>query len=194
MAKKKKAVEEVPLAEVPTAQYEPGFYDSPIALRRGQRFSKKAVARALHASNGLVSVAARKMQCSVGTVRNYLKRYPELQDELQEIRDSYIDLAESSLLKQIHEKNTAATIFLLKCLGKSRGWIESPNVNFHAHVDGAGTWADIMKRVASQYDGKVIPTKEEIARVIDVTPSRIKHALPEIVVIDEPEDEDGEDE
>jgi len=35
-----------------------------------------------------------------------------------------IDFAETSLMNQIKEGNTAATIFILKCRGKKRGYVE----------------------------------------------------------------------
>lgn len=131
---------------------------------RQRRYSKKAIINAMKVSNGLLSATAQKLGCTTRTLRLYFERYPELDQELQDIRDSYIDLAESSLLQQVRDKNTQATIFLLKCLGKSRGWIDNPNVQLHAHVsDGSGNWLDIMKRVIDRGE-MTLPGN----RVIDV--------------------------
>lgn len=118
---------------------------------RQRRYSKKVIIEALRASNGMITAAARRLGCDRTTVRNYFRRYPELDQALQDIRDSYVDLAESSLLEQVKEKNTQATIFLLKCLGKGRGWTENPNVQLHAHVEaGSGTWLEIMERAMAR--------------------------------------------
>jgi hypothetical protein len=134
---------------------------------RQRRYSKKAIINALKSSNGLISATSQKLGCTTRTLRKYFERYPELDQELQDIRDSYIDLAESSLLLQVKEKNTQATIFLLKCLGKSRGWIDNPAVQLHAHVsDGSGNWLDIMKRVIDRGE-MTLPGN----RVIDVLPT-----------------------
>lgn len=202
MASTKKIVKDGKEVEVAQSHYEPGLFDSPLPLRYRQRFTKKAVAKALHNANGLLAVAARNLGCSRSTLQSYLKKYPDLHEELQQIRDSYVDLAESSLIKQIQEKNTTATIFLLKCLGKGRGWIESPNVQLHAHVDGSGTWADIMKRVVSQAEGgRIVPTEAELTRlgIIDVTAKKISASActPQtevVVAVEEEEEESGGDE
>lgn len=131
------------------------------------RFSKKTVKEALRKSGGFISYAARRLGCHHNTVTNYLKRYPDLAEELNVIRESHVDLAESSLIAQVNEKNTQATIFFLECQGKRRGYVRNPALNLHAHVEaGSGTWADIMKRVAKECGGEV-----NAERVIDMGPS-----------------------
>lgn len=111
------------------------------------RYNKRIIIEALKASNGFRSGAAQRLGCSLSCVDKYIKKYPEIREEIENIRDSYVDLAESSLLTQVKEKNTSATIFLLKCLGKKRGWIDNPAIQLHAHAEvGAGDWLDIMKR------------------------------------------------
>jgi hypothetical protein len=131
------------------------------------RYNKKIVLEALKAANGFRAAAAVRLGCSVVTVDNYIKRFPEIRQEIENIRDSYVDLAESSLLEQVKEKNTQATIFLLKCLGKKRGWIDNPAVQLHAHVEaGSGNWIDIMKRVMANDPNAAEP------RVIDITPAK----------------------
>jgi hypothetical protein len=132
-----------------------------------RRYSKSAVRDALRRSGGFISYAARRLGCHYNTVSNYLKRYPDLMEELNVIRESHIDLAESSLLQQVNEKNTQATIFYLECQGKKRGYVRNPALNLHAHVEaGSGTWADIMKRVAKECGGEV-----NAAKMIDITPT-----------------------
>jgi hypothetical protein len=133
--------------------------------QRRQRYTKTQIKQALRASGGFLSYAARRLNCHYATVYNYLKRYPELAEELNAIRESHIDLAESSLIAQVNEKNTQATIFFLECQGKKRGYVRNPALNLHAHVEsGSGTWADIMKRVAKECGGEV-----NAERIIDVS-------------------------
>jgi hypothetical protein len=128
------------------------------------RFSKGQVKQALRASGGFISYAARRLGCPERTVYNYLNRFPDLKEDLQAIRESHMDMAESSLLAQIGEKNTSATIFYLECQGKKRGYVRNPALNIHAHVEeGSGTWKDIMKRVAKECGGEI-----NAERVIDV--------------------------
>lgn len=126
------------------------------------------IKEALRKSGGFVTYAARRLNVHPNTIWNHLKRYPDLQSEVSAIRESHLDLAESSLLSQISDKNTQATVFFLECQGKKRGYVRNPALNLHAHVDaGSGTWADIMKRVAKECGGEVNAQK-----VIDVTPQK----------------------
>jgi hypothetical protein len=139
---------------------------------RKRRYSKKQILQALEDANGLVTAAARRLGCTRRCIVNYFKRYPDLKVALSDIRDSYVDLAEGSLLEQIKDRNTAATIFLLRCLGKDRGWVEDPKVQLHAHVEaGSGTWMEIMERVLAREAG--LP--EAPHKVIDVpaAPNRL---------------------
>lgn len=129
-----------------------------------QRYTKKQIIEALNAANGLKSAAARRLGCSRQGLDKYFRRYPELVQELEQIRESYIDLAESSLLEQIKKENTQATIFLLRCLGKGRGWVEDPKVQLHAHVDaGQGTWMEIMERAMAKQAEKERNTIDVVA-------------------------------
>ena len=152
---------------------------------RQRRYSKKIIIAALRASNGLVSAAATRLGCDRKTIRNYFERYPELDQELRDIRDSFVDLAEGSLLAQVQEKNTAATIFLLRCLGKSRGWVDSPNVQLHAVAEaGSGTWMEIMSRVMKS--GQLPDSNAVILDVPACNVKRIEKGVKE----DDDEDED----
>ena len=89
-----------------------------------------------------------------------------------------MDMAESSLLAQIGEKNTSATIFYLECQGKKRGYVRNPALNLHAHVDaGSGTWTDIMKRVAKECGGEINAASAAEPKIIDVAPRKVRKAI-----------------
>ena len=131
--------------------------DTEIALRklkeRGRppkpkpRYTKSRITTALRSTDGFVSYAAASLGCTEQTLYNAFKRWPDLKEELNMIREGHIDMAEHSLIKQVKDGNTAATIFMLKCLAKKRGYIEQPQANLHLHAEaGSGTWADILDR------------------------------------------------
>ena len=125
------------------------------ALRKGQKFTKETIAKTLRKNGGFISYTARALGCHENTVRNYVKKYPDLEEIIEEAREGMVDLAEASLVKQVQGSNTIATIFLLKCLGKKRGYVEAPQQHLHAHMEaGAGTWVDIVKRVVRDNGGK----------------------------------------
>ena len=89
-----------------------------------QRFTPRQIARALRGSRGYKSHAARVLKCAIGTIDLYLKRYPELNQVLEDARERQIDDAETQLQNQIDQGNVPATIFFLKTQGKQRGFVE----------------------------------------------------------------------
>lgn len=97
-----------------------------------ERFTVEQVLQALELTGGLIAPAAQKLGCAPNTVRNYLERYPDLQEHLEEIRNATLDLAEGTLLKAIGDGNLTAVIFFLKCRGKDRGYVERQEL--HGHV------------------------------------------------------------
>jgi len=141
---------------------------------RRRKYSKKIIRDALIASNGILSRAAKQLGCSRSTITDWLDKHPDLDRELQDIKESYVDLAEGSLLTQVAEKNTQATIFLLRSLGRKRGWVDSPTEHIHALAEkGSGTWLDIMKRAMTS--GELADSNKV---VIDMPASAVKACLP----------------
>ena len=53
------------------------------------------------------------------------KGFEELRKVKEEIEESYLDLAESKLMKKINEGDNGSIFFYLKCKGKKRGYIEN---------------------------------------------------------------------
>lgn len=141
---------------------------------RKPRHSKKKILEALRATGGFVSYAAAKLEVHESTIHRAIGKFPDLKAELEHIRNGHLDMAEHSLIKQVKSGNTSATIFMLKCLGKPRGYIEQPQqANLHLHAgagaaDGSGTWADIMRRQLksgkiNRHTGQIIDAEFEDA-------------------------------
>jgi len=85
------------------------------------------VEEAIWTSGGLITNIARKLSLSVYHVKNVLRKYPSLSKMFEEFREALIDEVECHLMDKIRNKqDTVAMIFMLKCLGKSRGWMEAP--------------------------------------------------------------------
>jgi len=86
----------------------------------------KQIETALRGTGGFVTYAAKKLNCSHQNITKRIKGSPYLTDILNEIRESYLDLTEHSLIKKIQDEDLGAIIFFLKCQGKNRGYIERP--------------------------------------------------------------------
>lgn len=83
------------------------------------------IERALESTAGFITYAAKKLNCSYQNIRKRIDASPRLQQALIDINERSLDLSEHSLLTQIKDGNTTATIFHLKCKGKNRGYVES---------------------------------------------------------------------
>jgi len=89
-----------------------------------KKFKIEQIQNAILKANGLVSVAAKILNCDNQTIYNYIKEFPQLKDTLQEARNKTLDLAENKLFELINEKDKTAIIFFLKTIGRGRGYIE----------------------------------------------------------------------
>jgi hypothetical protein len=93
--------------------------------RESTKKKKQAMLTALENSLGIVSTACRKANVSRSQHYEWLKADEDYKTEVDAITETSIDLAEASLLSQIQNRNTSATIFYLKTKGKNRGYIET---------------------------------------------------------------------
>ena len=98
---------------------------------------KKGMLEALEKSLGIVTTACKTVGITRKTHYEWLKKDEAYRASVESIEDMTLDFAESQLHKQIKDGNTSATIFLLKCKGKQRGYIEkSENVITTINEDG----------------------------------------------------------
>ena len=89
--------------------------------------NKRAMIEALEACLGLVTHACKKVGISRETHYKWLRQDEEYRLRCEQVGEIVIDMAESSLYKQINQGNTAATIFFLKTRGKKRGYEQEDN-------------------------------------------------------------------
>jgi len=90
---------------------------------------KKAMVEALTKSLGNVTAACKAVGIFRSTHYDWLEADAEYLKAVQDIFESSIDFAETSLFSQIKDGNTAATIFYLKTRGRHRGYIERQDVD-----------------------------------------------------------------
>jgi hypothetical protein len=100
-----------------------------------EKFSVEQIKASLTAARGFISQAAVNLGCEQVTIRNYIKRHPELNDVLKEQRESLLDFAESKLIQLIKEGDKTAIIFFLKTQGRARGYYEKVEQNTTFNLD-----------------------------------------------------------
>lgn len=85
---------------------------------------KAAMLAALEKSAGIVSTASANCGISRRTHYEWLKDDPDYKAAVDDLQNIMIDKAETTLLNAIDSGDITATIFLLKTLGKRRGYSE----------------------------------------------------------------------
>lgn len=98
--------------------------------------SKTRVEEAMRAASGIVSDAARSLGVRRTTLYRWLERHKDVQALVGEYREDLVDLAEKRIRKKVDDDDLGAMIWVLKTLGKRRGWIERiPDVIAAANLD-----------------------------------------------------------
>lgn len=93
------------------------------------KFTVNQIKQALEKAGGFFSIAAESLGCTRKTIYNYCDRYPELKEVCDDIRERYLDLGETELIKKIKKGSTPELIFFLKTRGKSRGYVEKQELD-----------------------------------------------------------------
>ncbi len=82
------------------------------------------VAAALVQLKGNISAVARRFKVDRSSVQELIGKRPALQQVLRDAREGRLDDAEDSLDRAVLEAQGWAVCFILKTLGKSRGYVE----------------------------------------------------------------------
>lgn len=93
-------------------------------MARVNGHTAEQVIDAIRNNNGLLAAAAQDLGVTRTTVYRYVNNYPTIKKALDEARDTVIDEAEGQLYKAVRRGNITAIMFLLKTVGKARGYVE----------------------------------------------------------------------
>jgi hypothetical protein len=75
---------------------------------------------------GNITRACQKANVGRSTVYLWQEADPEIKQAISDVRESWLDLAEEKLVKNIKAGREISLIFFLKCQGKKRGYIDRP--------------------------------------------------------------------
>lgn len=101
-------------------------------MPKSDKFKVETVERALRASGGFVTLAAKKLKTTPKTVYDYLNRYPQLKAVKTEIEEGYLDLGELKLIQQMKSGKFDAVKYYLERKGKARGYGKQPKMEDEA--------------------------------------------------------------
>ena len=89
-----------------------------------RRYTAAELIQAAKETGGNKSAAGRRLGCSRQTVENYCKRYTTVNEAFENERRAMVDWAESHLRKYVIAGAEWAVKFVLRTLGKDRGYTE----------------------------------------------------------------------
>ncbi|MFC2103383.1 hypothetical protein ACFLSS_03025 [Bacteroidota bacterium] len=95
-----------------------------------RRLTKTTFARAIKDSYGNIMVVSERIGCRRSTVYSWLDKEPELKMQLDYEREIIIDLAENKLVENLKNGETSSIHFVLKTLGKKRGYVEKQEIEY----------------------------------------------------------------
>lgn len=90
----------------------------------GYKYSTEAIIRALQATNGLISLAAKTLGCTPQTIYNRANTTKSVQEAIELARLELVDQAELALRAAVLGREPWAVALVLKTLGKNRGFVE----------------------------------------------------------------------
>jgi hypothetical protein len=99
-----------------------------------ERYTAQQVAYALTRSHGLTTYAAKILGCTTQTILNYSARYASVREARDMARAGLIDLAELRLMEAVNAGSLPAVFFVLKTLGRGRGYTEHGAITHEVNV------------------------------------------------------------
>lgn len=88
------------------------------------KYTPEEIVQTLKDTKGLQAHAAQKLGCHISTIWRYAQRFPKVQAEIQQQRETWLDTAEYKLYEKIQAGDLGAICFFLKTQGKARKYSE----------------------------------------------------------------------
>jgi len=93
-----------------------------------ERIPTQRIIDCLRETNGLISLAAKRVPCSQTTIYERARRVAKVQQVIDESRGELVDLGELALRRAVVNGEPWAVALVLKTLGKGRGYVERQEV------------------------------------------------------------------
>lgn len=122
--------------------------------KKKDRFTQEQMIAALKQARGMKAIAARSLGCDWQLVNSYCKKYPAVGKVCEEERQSMVDAAELQLTAAVNRGELPAITFVLRHLGRDRGYVERQEVTGpaggpiqHAHIH---LWEERLQAVHTE--------------------------------------------
>ena len=96
--------------------------------------NKKLMLEALENNLGIVEASRKQVGISRQTHYDWMEKDKDYAAKVQSIRQIVVDFGESKLYENVKKGDVTSIIFLLKTLGKSRGYVERQEIIHDAKI------------------------------------------------------------
>ena len=130
---------------------------------RKREQTAQRIIEAIQASNGLLTLAAKRAGVSYTTVWRYTQDFPSVKQAVIEAKEQMVDFAEGKLYEKIRAGDNTAIIFFLKTQAKHRGYIERAEIGgiggepIRHDIDAKGKLAGIINSIAAKIEAPASP-------------------------------------
>ena len=100
-----------------------------------ERVKTQRIIDCLREVNGLVSLAAKRVPCSMTTIYTRARDVAAVRQAIDECRSELVDYGELALRRAVIAGEPWAVAMVLKTLGKSRGYSEKIETESHTVVE-----------------------------------------------------------
>lgn len=104
-----------------------------------KRYKEDEIIKVIKENYGVKTYICSQLDCNERQLTNYLKKYPDVNEILIHSKEYLTDLAEKQIISLLNSTDEniklKSTEFVLKCLGKNRGWIPSPDIMIGQQVE-----------------------------------------------------------
>lgn len=98
------------------------------------KFTKNAVIEALRKHEGFLNRAAESLGGTRQGLAKFIKKHADLTEIVEDYRLVRIEAAEETVFGAVRNGNLSAAMFVLKTLGKDRGWVEGKQMDVSREV------------------------------------------------------------
>jgi len=102
--------------------------------RQNATLKKAEMIKALEKSLGIVTSACKQVGIDRTTHYRWLQEDEDYKKVVNDLKDVTLDFAETYLHKAVQEGNITAIIFMLKTLGKKRGYVERQEIQHDTDI------------------------------------------------------------
>ena len=104
-----------------------------------KRFTHKEIIDIVEKTSGMTHDILALLDCTRSQWQSYLEKHPDVKELCKSSREAVVDRAEARMLQAVNSDNEMlaekASEFVLKTLGKSRGWGQDPSTQINVNSE-----------------------------------------------------------